>query len=282
MRLPLHPPSVAAQGRLLLLLLSALLALDAAPAAAAAHDDEVAMLPFGETAVADRHLGARCGSCHLAGEDVTPENARRLVTTQRRICSRCHEGVVEASHPSGVTPRHRIPAAFPLDWKGQVTCSTCHVIHDPDPGRLRGPASRRAFCTSCHPARFFDRMADGGQSLLGFGHLDAGKRRRTGGIDAYSQRCIECHGREATLAGRVARTAFSAANGTGMANHPIGMEYRRADFRRGLRPPSALPREILLPEGRVSCLSCHRGYSAEHGAPVAIRERDICQTCHEM
>ena len=38
----------------------------------------------------DAHSGLACASCHLDGERATPETARRLTTTQVRICSRCH------------------------------------------------------------------------------------------------------------------------------------------------------------------------------------------------
>ena len=37
---------------------------------------------------------------------------------------------------------------------------------------------------------------------------------------------------------------------------------------------------LLLPGGKVSCVSCHRPYSQRHGALVA-QEPDLCFHCHD-
>ncbi|MFQ5773642.1 MAG: cytochrome c3 family protein [Kiloniellaceae bacterium] len=227
------------------------------------------------------HPGQRCARCHLAGDDVRRENAHRLTTTQERMCGGCHRGAVEVSHPTGFTPHRPLPDEFPLDWKGQVTCSTCHEVHAGSPRHPEVARTGRALCTSCHPRSFFERMADAGRSIVRSGHLDARARRPARPIDPYSLQCIECHDGRISLPGDRIRAAFSASNGTGMVNHPIGQTYVRADVRRGLRHPAALPPEVLLPDGKVSCVSCHRGYSRRHGALVTRTQTALCLHCHD-
>jgi predicted CXXCH cytochrome family protein len=226
----------------------------------------------------NRHLGSRCESCHLAGSDVTPETARRLTTTQERMCGRCHEGGVEASHPTGFVPERPLPAAFPLDWKGEVTCSTCHDIHEPAPGRLRVAKRGPGFCLSCHDAEFFESMPEAGVSLMASGHLDArSEPMQIGQIDPYSMQCVQCHEDRMSLPGDGIRGTFSASNGTGMRNHPIGAMVRVQVGGREAR--GGRDGEVLVPGGKVSCLSCHRGYSRQHGAMVTD-DPPLCLRCH--
>jgi predicted CXXCH cytochrome family protein len=208
---------------------------------------------------------------------VTPENARKLTTTQERLCGRCHRGAVEASHPTGFAPGRPLPPEFPLDWKGEVTCSTCHDLHEAVPGRLQAALRGGAFCRSCHPAGFFDDVPDGGLSLTASGHIDA-RTARPSEVDAYSMRCVVCHDERASLPGDGNRAPYSASNGTGMRNHPIGAP---AGTRANLRHPAESSEGgIPVPGGKVSCLSCHRAYTRDHGALVR-RDVKLCTHCHE-
>ncbi len=236
----------------------------------------------------DSHFGASCATCHLAGAAVTAKDAGRLRATQERMCGACHQGAVKASHPTGFVPNRALPAHMPVDWKGEMTCSTCHEVHGT--GGRSGRAGQAALgefadegelCAACHPRSFFARMADRGESLLRSAHLDARARLPVQEIDGYSQRCLDCHTDRLSLRGEAIRAAFTASNGTGMVNHPIGMRYTHADLERDLRSPAALPAAILLPGGQVSCLSCHNGYSARHGALVTERSTELCLACHD-
>lgn len=234
------------------------------------------------------HLGTHCAACHLAGEAVTAENAKRLKGTQERLCGTCHRGAVQASHPTGFVPGRTLPARMPLDWKGEMTCSTCHDVHGRGGGSGGAGAAAASdlggggeLCASCHPRSFFAGMADRGESLLRSAHLDARASRPVQDIDGYSQRCLDCHADRLSLPGAVIRAAFTARNGSGMVNHPIGMRYAYADLERDLRSPATLPAAILLPDGQVSCLSCHDGYSARHGALVTVGSTDMCLACHD-
>lgn len=231
----------------------------------------------------DAHAGLECRTCHLDGDATTAETGHRLAASQLALCGRCHQGAVEASHPSGFTPARALPADFPLDWKGQMTCSTCHDLHGPAEGRRGGvrmaPGAPNQ-CASCHGRKILTDQALSNRPLLAPGHIAVQADKGRSGLDPYSARCVDCHEDELSLPGEPRIMAFTATNGTGMTNHPIGSTYRQADLARDLRPPATLPAQVLLPDGRVSCLSCHRGYSFEHGALIES-ERGLCRQCHD-
>jgi predicted CXXCH cytochrome family protein len=105
------------------------------------------------------------------------------------------------------------------------------------------------------------------------GHLDA-RTEPTSSIDPYSMQCIQCHEDRMSLPGDGIRGAFGASNG----NHPVGATVRlRMDGRWGLGRSGGT---VLLPGGKVSCVSCHRAYSREHGALVGP-EPELCFQCHD-
>lgn len=232
------------------------------------------------------HPELACQECHVetasvqAGSELS-RFARTLRGSQEQVCGRCHKGAVEASHPSGFTPARALPSEFPLDWRGKMTCSTCHDFHDGRTRKRQVAVDDKDLCLSCHAAGFFDDMPDHGQNIARSGHIDARAQRPPSPVDAYSMRCIECHGTYVSLPNDGIRTAYTANNGTGMVNHPIGSTYGNRIGRSRFRPAATLPKDILLPDGRVSCLSCHDGYSREHGAMVPSRA-DLCVHCHDM
>ncbi|WP_207062944.1 cytochrome c3 family protein [Motiliproteus sp. SC1-56] len=220
-----------------------------------------------------------CGSCHLAGQQVRAGNAELLRGTEEQLCIGCHQGALTASHPSGVQPSMEVPSAFPLDWKGDLTCSTCHQVHNARHGRLRSTKRGEPFCTACHASTFFDHMADGGGSVIISGHLAATLEPDQLGLDPFSIQCMGCHGdksedprqRVSVGANRVARH--------GATNHPVGVAYPEgaADY----QPVAELTADIELPQGMVSCVSCHRGYSSDHGAvSTPMRGSQLCFQCH--
>lgn len=232
------------------------------------------------------HLELACQDCHAMTASLQPGSemarfARTLRESQERLCGRCHKGAVEASHPSGFTPARALPSEFPLDWRGKMTCSTCHDFHGGQTKKRPLAADDKDLCLSCHEAGFFDDMPDGGRTIARSGHLDARVERPTTSMDAYSAYCAECHETYVSLPNDGIRAAYTANNGTGMMNHPIGSIYGSVTGRSRFRPAAALPKDILLPGGRVSCLSCHDGYSRDHGAIVPSGEQ-LCVSCHDM
>ena len=235
----------------------------------------------GLEAAEPRHGAMACQKCHLVRDEITHKNAALLVRSQKRQCGACHQGAVEVGHPVGFAPERPLPEAFPLDLRGRMTCSTCHDLHSEAPARLRVAKAGRELCLSCHPASFFGAMADAGLSLFASAHLESGARRDLL-IDPYSYRCADCH--EGHVSVRTSTTTAPVGIHPifgGLANHPIGSVYAvAAAVKRDYRPLATLPKEVLLPDGKMSCLSCHLGYSREHGKLVR-RLGQLCRDCHD-
>lgn len=223
--------------------------------------------PTTSRAATQLHPEAACTDCHAAAD------GGGLMATQEALCGGCHRGGVEASHPSGFVPMRNLPAAFPLDDAGRMTCSTCHDFHGKRPALLRATHGDR-FCLGCHDDAFFAAMADGGEALLGFGHLAAGPFPDGGGLDPYSTRCVDCHIDQALTAG-------VTPAGLNSTSHPVARDYHSAATSSGYRDPSLLADGILLPGGNVGCVSCHLPYSRDHGGQPQTRA-GLCAECHEL
>lgn len=184
--------------------------------------------------------------------------------------------------PSGFIPRSRTAAAYPLDWKGDLTCSTCHDIHGSGHGIIRGAERGKSFCLSCHDAGFFEKTSDDGLSMLA-GHMGSGSFD-VSLLDAYSTDCMSCHENN----GNVKIAILVDENGivrhaSGSTSHPIGASYTAAASFGGYRPVQMISKGILLPDGRLSCVSCHQGYTSEHGKLVVSNAGSaLCFECHDL
>ena len=223
-----------------------------------------------------------CNSCHLASR-ITKENARELVDSQEKLCGRCHANALQVSHPTGFAPVQKPPVQFPLDWKGDVTCSTCHEIHGQAQGLLRGNKAGREFCLGCHNESFFAGMADRGASIQLTGHLAKSSVPENIDLDPFSRQCLSCHAESSEgLATHIDQRGI-VRHSSGSGNHPIGMLYGQAKGIGLYRRQADLPAAILLPQGKVACVSCHVGYSKKHGALVMSNERSaLCMECHDI
>lgn len=227
--------------------------------------------------------GTGCGTCHIVGSDGELTQASKLVASQELLCVKCHERAVQLSHPSGFVPRRSLPAEFPLDWKGDLTCSTCHLTHGGEPGLLRGKKHGKEFCLSCHEPAFFRNMKDAGSSLVISGHLDVGRARGTVDIDAHSLHCLGCHAGGHSGGGSVSVSRGGVLrHASGSAPHPIGRSYRDASLRGGFHPEHQLAqKKIVLSNGKISCVSCHEAYKKDHGKLVVSLNRSaLCLSCH--
>lgn len=229
-------------------------------------------------------LDTGCDTCHLVPEaSLTTENAYQLLGSQERLCGGCHEHSIKASHPSGFEPDRDISSEFPLDWKGDLTCSTCHSVHGDKPGLVRVNERGKQFCLGCHGETFFTEMADQGQSLLVSGHLDVRTDFNGLGIDAFSMQCMSCHSDLADELGVSVDSGGVMRHASGSVNHPIGSVYGLRAAYGGYRDADSLPKEILLSEGKVGCLSCHQGYSEQHGELVLPNAGSaLCYQCHDI
>lgn len=224
-----------------------------------------------------------CGTCHLAGSAVTADNASTLVASQEALCGRCHPKAIQVSHPTGFAPNGKLPAAFPLDWKGDLTCSTCHDVHGNTPGRIRGTKRGRDLCLTCHAQKFFDAMRDQGSSMLLSGHLNTGIDLRTADLDVYTLQCMGCHGTYSDANGTRIDKNLVLRHSNNTVNHPIGRRYAESISFGGFRPEQVVSRKLLLPEGKLSCVSCHQGYTKDHGKLVMPNVgSSLCFECHDL
>lgn len=230
------------------------------------------------------HLsGIDCGGCHLAGKEVKPEQASQLLASQEALCGKCHPNAVRVSHPSGFVPARSLPPGYPPDWKGDLTCSTCHLVHASEHGLLRGDKRGRQMCLSCHDAAFFEKMKDRGASIEQSGHLHPGIALTNIQLDPYSLQCMGCHGGQTDAIGVSIGRDGILRHASGEANHPIGKRYRESAKSGGFHAESRLSKKIPLPDGKISCVSCHQAYRKDHGKLVMSNKGSaLCFQCHDI
>lgn len=214
---------------------------------------------------------------------MTPSQAHLLIASQEKLCATCHRDTAQVSHPSGFAPRTKLHADYPADWKGDMTCSTCHNVHTRSPGLMRGTRRGRELCLSCHEEQFFVRMRDQGNSMIASGHLDMSNTAPGSQLDPYSRQCMDCHaGKGGSKAPSVDRNMI-VRHGASSLNHPVGASYVKAMNFGGYRPVALLSKKILLPGGLISCISCHEGYSKSHGKlTVPTSGSKLCFECHDL
>ena len=250
----------------------------------------LAMLALGSvlhaslTGTAQTHLQKEdCAGCHLGGRNVTAQQAGMLVGSQEALCGKCHPAAIRVSHPSGFTPKTKPEDTYPLDWKGDLTCSTCHDVHGSSPNLMRGSKAGKDFCFACHDNSFFRKMRDGGASLM-VGHLARGIDAGAPLLDVYSRQCMECHGRSADprISTSVDRNGIARHAGS-RVNHPVGVDYQKAATFGGYRSRRAVEKNLVLPDGMISCVSCHHGYRKDHGKLVLpMTQSRLCYECHDI
>ena len=91
-------------------------------------------------------------------------------------------------------------------------------------------------------------------------------------LDSASIDCLTCH------------DAALDPLGVDPLGHPVGVIYGRDDALSDLRPRHLLPAAIVLPDGRVSCLSCHVvEEDGRHGSLVLDAAASaLCSNCHDL
>lgn len=210
--------------------------------------------------------------------------------------NRLRYGPGVANHPVGVVPSSAvsIPADWPLGADGTITCLSCHYqlpsLRGTSNPRLRGDAGAgkagSEFCASCHSVSN-DRSAAGMHwTAVRVAHVRPdthGSDNRGGLLDAESRRCLSCH--DGVSAGESTNPTASSSRGFEdmRRNHPVGVTY--GDQGRGrtlLRSAQLLPERVRLPDGKVSCVSCHDLYETERNRlSVSMDKSRLCLTCHD-
>lgn len=233
----------------------------------------------------------RCLECHIAVPTPGGDPPRAFTRDIGRMCGGCHGTEQELSHPVGMKPSMKVPEGFPLDWKGEVTCATCHPVHEEGHGdfRLRSRASGQGFCVMCHS----DLESELHKLSVGAAHVggSASKRQLSdvvgAELDELSIKCLACHdaitGGDALVENlSLKRGLFHNNNNIGLS-HPIGVSYieARRNYKGAYRPVEKLPKQIRLFNGTVGCASCHNPYSKLHNELVMSNERSaLCLACH--
>lgn len=234
-------------------------------------------------------FSGQCDICHL---EVPPASGGELIFNYDidYLCNYCHEIPSKNSHPSQMVPSMVLPAGFPRDWQGRMTCTTCHDPHMDNWGintfLLRGGVTGRNFCALCH------QELDKPGSQHRIAEIVHAKNALTptydelsGTLDRVSLECIGCH--DGTV-GKV--TDFKIAGeeiltfaGRSMS-HPIGMIYSEsAQNRQRIRPLENLSPLITLIDGKVGCSSCHNQFSHELTMlATSNKGSSLCMQCHDM
>jgi predicted CXXCH cytochrome family protein len=104
-----------------------------------------------------------------------------------------------------------------------------------------------------------------------------------GVIDTCSLICLSCHdgiGASETVIKTVGE--WKMPFGFGTYSHPIGIDYATAFSRNSyLNPAHFLPSEIILPEGKVGCESCHQLQSTNpYFLALSNTDSALCFSCH--
>jgi len=235
-------------------------------------------LPLTAAANTGHLSNSDCAECHSPGNGVNQQNAHLLTATQEALCGHCHEKTLLVSHPSGFVPDRLLPAEYPLNWRGSFTCSSCHSIHASTTDLLRENAFGQGLCLTCHEAAFFSQMADDGLSIVKI-HLTLQPIDPTFPLDTYSLHCTGCHDDVVSI---TSSEGFNAAIDGGM-NHTIGVDYESTASQGRYNGINDLNERMVLPDGYVSCVTCHQGYSSSHGMlNVANTGSALCYQCHDI
>ncbi len=234
----------------------------------------------------------KCQMCHI---QVPPEGASfeeavgTLSDTSERLCSRCHRMTERLSHPVGVPPQKPVALQRFLDAQGRLSCITCHDTHKEDKealgtaavaGLLRGHATGRSFCFSCHNDEI---LGANWRHKLSVSYAHASGRLEesgSGSLDPYSVECLSCHDGVISKTESFEISAGDFQHGIGLS-HPVGVEYPQMSPKNDFIARDALGDEVRLFDGKVGCLSCHTPYGKEKGFLVKNnRGSALCLSCH--
>ncbi len=230
---------------------------------------------------------SKCLDCHLTvpQDGETPQVFTKDVTL---MCTGCHKDSKDLSHPVDRKPSMKVPVDFPLDWKDEITCVTCHTVHDNGHGdfHMRSTASGEGLCSLCHA----DIETEMHKISMGTAHVSSSTGTKyivddLGTVlDELSIKCLACHDAtfaKDTLVENFEVNVFHDVNSMGVS-HPIGVSYAetKRKYKGAYRDVSELPSAIKLFGGFVGCGSCHNPYSKQHSELVMSNEQSsLCFAC---
>ena len=201
-------------------------------------------------------------------------------------CSTCHPFSDARSHVTGVRPTFALTAAYPLNEKGELTCSTCHdVMARPDEGStsVRGGLQGATFCRSCHAARAEDGSRLAHAVRTGAAHTARPVQNRAPRTRPASLDCEACHDGIIGEDGHWTAQQRIASGGRDLG-HPVGVDYSGAQTRSTtLTGAPMLDPAIALEDGTVGCTSCHDALSKiPKQLVIDNRGSALCLACHRL
>jgi len=230
-----------------------------------------------------------CLDCHITRPAAGAENPilKKDVTV---LCGKCHDRQDALSHPVDIKPVMHVPSELPLDWRGMVTCVTCHSAHKPGfgPSHIRTRAGGSGFCVLCHSGLDSKMHSISGVGAHMGGVVKAAyvPNKSIGvRLDEMSIKCMSCHdailGSDTTVS-NVDILRGEHSNTTGLT-HPVGVSYAEAKrkYKGAYRDIAKLPPQINFYGGRVGCGTCHSPYAAGHAELVMNNYgSNLCLACH--
>lgn len=104
---------------------------------------------------------------------------------------------------------------------------------------------------------------------------------------ADSRTCLSCH--DGTSAAGVAYQRPQEVGHSRLSamhtSHPVDVDYELAFAQKPgrLHPSGVLPENLVLPQGKVACVTCHDGASRErHHVSVSMSRSRLCSACHDV
>lgn len=158
-------------------------------------------------------------------------------------------------------------------WSQRQICLPCHTPHSATAPEMAPLWDRNPSANTSYTLYNDSRGLPGAASLV----------------------CLSCHDGSTAVDsyGGMSGEVFIQDIGTGSGligansdlrgNHPIGVRYPELD--RGFRDRIQVESEgyVVLPQGRVECLSCHDVHNQYGGEKLLVKSNDrsgLCLTCH--
>jgi len=101
-------------------------------------------------------------------------------------------------------------------------------------------------------------------------------------LDPISAGCLTCHDGSSDAAGQHAMFCLLDNLGKGCGGHIVSASYVELAARnKNLHPVSNLPPQLVLHEGKITCVTCH-GEEPHTGTSLVIENRhsSLCRNCH--
>jgi predicted CXXCH cytochrome family protein len=143
-----------------------------------------------------------------------------------------------------------VPPDWPVGKNGKLICLTCHDCRS---GSCILRQSSEEICKSCHDC------TQGMACLIKVAHM--GNQRD---ILVRLEDCMKCHNGT-----RTKKT-------TGPNSHPVDILY----IPKNQKYKEITEREVVLVDGKITCLSCHDPYKSDKTRYSQENELKTCRMCH--